>query len=671
MKRNIKLRKINRILIANRGEIVSRIIRTCKKMSIETVVVFSATDQKMPYLHEASASIRLEGLSLTDTYLNQDLIIKLAKEAKADAIHPGYGFLSENADFAQKCIDNQLVWIGPDANVMRQMADKTQSRKLAQSLNIPVIPAYAGNKTHLLNKLTNSDFPVILKAAAGGGGRGMRIVRSKKELSSQMDLAGAEALLSFGSNQLFVEKFLENTKHIEVQILGDNHGNIIHLFERECTIQRRFQKIIEESPSPSVSPETRKRITQSAVKLAKASGYNSAGTMEFLLNQDGEFFFIETNARIQVEHPVSEMVTGVDLVEEQIRIAQGLTLTKKQDDILLNGHALECRICAEDPSQNFIPSPGTIRYFQKPGSDNIRTDDALYGGAEISAIYDSLIAKLIIWEPTREKAINQSITALKDWAVIGIDTNLSYLSQVLNHPDFRSNNFFTSFIEKHHTSINNEVQKIRNNGQLETALAAYVLIETLSGHADSTQKTGNPWKDLGHWRQQGFSMIEIDSQVQYFEIKNYFKTGVQIIQNDSILDAHLVKMTNNQLCFTINGAEKKAFWIRHDSGTDLSVEGSTFKISKPGEGLVNQSSSLLRQNGSASVKILAPLPGRISRVLIRSGQTVDSGQTLAIIESMKTENQILSSCEGIVESISVEEGSQVKMKELLITIESV
>ena len=655
---------VRRILIANRGEIVSRILKTCRRLGIETVVIYSSDDAQRPYVSEADIAVPLPGTSLDETYLNQTRIIEIALETKADAIHPGYGFLSENAAFAQKCIDQGLVWIGPSPAIMRRMADKTQARSLAENIDIPVIPAYTSSKHDPLLTLTEQDFPILLKAAAGGGGRGMRVVRKAENLKEQVQQAADEARLAFGDDRLFIEKYIEQAKHIEVQILGDKHGNYIHLYERECTIQRRYQKIIEESPAPSISQKIRLKLTQAAIELAKASKYDNAGTVEFLVTPDEEYYFIETNARIQVEHPVTEMITGIDLIEYQIRIASGEKLDLNQEAIRIKGHALECRICAESPQNNFAPYPGVIQKYLLPEGPGIRIDTALFAGNEVSALYDSLIAKLIVHAPDRTGCLNQAVDQLKKSAFMGIETNIPYLMEILRHSDFTSGKFFTSFIAIHHQNLIKSLEKKRANGYTDLVLSAFAWLQTTGKNPH--EPTGNPWKDLGYWRALSELKVEIEDQLYAFELEKPNSQQIAI-KTQTGRSSYLFDCQEQQHLIARKG--KKVYeilWVKDHDIISMSVEGNLFRLTNPLTRPNNQDSG--KYNSGMQV-IKAPLPGKLARINLAVGDVVKEGQTLAIIESMKVENQILATTGGKIKSIEVHQGEQIKMKQVLLIIE--
>lgn len=442
--------KIKKIVVANRGEIALRIMRTAKKMGIQTVAVYSEVDKDAPHVSFADQAVCIGPAASSESYLKGDTIIELAKRLGADAIHPGYGFLSENASFAQKVEDNKLIFIGPKAHAMEVMGNKLASKESLEGRDIPMVP---GTKKAIDNpeeaiKIANKiGYPVLIKAAAGGGGKGMRVVEKESEVAEQMDRAISEAKSAFGDGSVFIEKFIGNPRHIEIQILADTHGNIVHLFDRECSIQRRHQKVVEEAPSPVVSEELRTRMGKAAIEVAKACGYINAGTVEFLLDSDGKFYFLEMNTRLQVEHPVTELITNLDLVEEQIRIAQGEKLRFTQEDLHIDGHAIELRVYAEDPYTDFSPSIGTLSRYELPKGDGVRVDDGVVEGSEIPIYYDPMLAKLIVHAPTREEALTKMLAAIADYKIEGIQTTLSFGDFVCRHDAFVSGDFNTHFVE--------------------------------------------------------------------------------------------------------------------------------------------------------------------------------------------------------------------------------
>jgi acetyl-CoA carboxylase biotin carboxylase subunit len=441
----------HRILIANRGEVALRIIRACKEMGVETVAVYSEADRNASYLHLADERICIGSAPSADSYLNIPRIIAAAEIADVEAIHPGYGFLAENAHFAEVCRDCKIEFIGPSVQSMRNLGDKIRAKELARAARVPTTPSSDGavetvdDAVQVAERLT---YPVALKAAAGGGGRGIRFAHNEATLRSSFKQAQSEAEISFGDGRLYMEKCIENFRHIEVQLLGDTQGNVVHLFERDCTVQRRRQKLIEESPAFGLKRDIREEMCAAAVRLAKEVGYYSAGTVEFILDQSDNFYFMEVNTRIQVEHPVTEMVTGEDLVKWQIRIAAGEALTLNQRSVQHRGHAIECRINAEDPAHNFRPSPGRVEAFVAPGGMGVRWDSHVYQGYEIPPSYDSLVGKLIVYRPTRTEAIATGRRALEEFVIYPTKTTIPLCKEILAHPKFQQGQWDTTFIER-------------------------------------------------------------------------------------------------------------------------------------------------------------------------------------------------------------------------------
>lgn len=441
----------NKILIANRGEIAVRVIRACRELGITSAAIYSDADKTALHTSLADESYYIGASPAIESYLNKDKIIDLAIRIKADAIHPGYGFFSENSDFIQSVNDSGITFIGPSAKSVRMMGSKTEARTLLTKHNIPIVPGTIKSIKDLsegLNLSNQIGYPVLLKAAAGGGGKGMRKINSDDEFSNSYEAVKREASKAFANDDIYIEKYIHNPRHIEVQVFGDKMSNYVHLFERECSIQRRHQKIIEESPSPFVDDVTREKITDAAIKAAKACGYYNAGTIEFLMDSDKNFYFLEMNTRIQVEHPVTEMVTGRDLVKEQIRIAAGESLSFTQDEIKINNYAIEVRIYAEDPVNNFLPSTGTIMNYIEPAGLGIRMDSGIRCGSVVNMFYDPLLSKLICWDNSRTNVIRKALSALKEYRITGITTNLSFLSKVLSNQKFIAGNIDINFLER-------------------------------------------------------------------------------------------------------------------------------------------------------------------------------------------------------------------------------
>ncbi len=463
---------MNKILVANRGEIALRIMRTIRKMGILSVAVYSDVDRNSPHVLFADEAVYLGAAPSSESYLNGDKIIAYSKELGVDGIHPGYGFLSENADFAQKVEDAGITFIGPSPAAMRIMGSKLAAKECVKKYNIPMVPGIdkaIDDIDHAKETARQIGYPILIKASAGGGGKGMRVVENEADFEEQMHRAVSEATASFGDGSVFIEKYVSSPRHIEVQVVADKHGNIIHGFERECSIQRRYQKVIEETPSAFITPELREQIGDAAVMVAKSCNYTSTGTVEFLMDDQMNFYFLEMNTRLQVEHAVSEMITGLDLVEEQIKIARGEKLSFCQEDLVLNGHAIELRVCAEDPLNNFLPSIGTLTKYEKPSGEGIRVDDGYEEGMSISIYYDPMIAKLVVHGKTRTEAIQKMVQAIKDYKIEGVATTLPFGTFVFEHEAFFSGNFDTNFVKKYYTPA-----KIKEKQKANAAIAAMV-----------------------------------------------------------------------------------------------------------------------------------------------------------------------------------------------------
>ena len=442
---------MHKVLIANRGEIALRAVRACRELGLETVAVYSSADETALHVRMADEAVCVGKPPARDSYLNAAALLEAARRTGADAVHPGYGFLAENADFARRCQDAGLVWVGPPPEVIGTMGDKAAARELARQAGVPVVPGTAGTiePSHSLAVASDLGYPVMIKAAGGGGGKGIRIARDASQLQQGVAGAAREARAAFGNPALYVEKLIERPRHVEIQVLGDVEGNVIHLYERECSIQRRRQKLLEESPAPAIGRGTREEMAAAAVRLAKAVGYTSTGTVEFIVDEEGDFHFIEMNTRIQVEHPVTEMITGVDLVKEQLRIASGEPLALKQTDIVPRGWAMEFRINAEDPDADFRPSPGKIPRIELPGGPGVRIDTAVYAGYSIPPFYDSLVAKLIVWGRDRQEAIARGRRALQEFTIDGIKTTIPLHLRLLGDAGFQRGEYHTEYLAGH------------------------------------------------------------------------------------------------------------------------------------------------------------------------------------------------------------------------------
>jgi acetyl-CoA carboxylase biotin carboxylase subunit len=471
---------MHKILIANRGEIALRIMRTCKEMGIKTLAVFSEADRKAPFVRYADEAVCIGPAESALSYLNMEKIIEVAKKQKADAIHPGYGFLSENADFVSKVVKNGLIFIGPSASAMKMMGDKLSAKEAAKKLDVPLVPGSDGPMEDIEKAkkvAAKIGYPILLKASAGGGGKGMRVVESEEMLEEQLKRASSEAMSAFGNGAIFMEKYVSKPRHIEIQVLADEHGNAVYLFERECSIQRRHQKVVEEAPSSILTPEIRKKMGECAVKLTLGCGYSGAGTIEFLLDENLNFYFLEMNTRLQVEHPVTEFITGIDLVKEQINVAEGKKLSITQKDITMRGHAIELRVCAEDVRNNFMPGTGKLTHYRIPSGPGIRVDDGFEEGMDIPIYYDSMLAKLIAYGDTREAAICRMLRAIDEYKIKGVETTLDFGRFVMQHPALTSGNFDTGFVGKYFTPDKLDESNGNEESEMIAALAGVAFVE--------------------------------------------------------------------------------------------------------------------------------------------------------------------------------------------------
>jgi acetyl-CoA carboxylase biotin carboxylase subunit len=496
-----------KVLVANRAEIAVRVMRACQEMGIRTVAVYSDVDSEAPHVQMADESVNIGAPAPSESYLNIDKILAAAKGAGAEAIHPGYGFLSENPEFARRCQEEGLAFIGPKAEVIHRMGNKVEAKKVMAAAGVPTIPGYSGpmdDGTRLAIECDKIGYPVIVKAAAGGGGKGMHIVEAESHLASAVETARREALSAFGDDSVFIEKYLAETRHIEIQVLGDHHGNVIHLFERECSIQRRHQKVIEETPSPALNQKLRERMGLAGVMAAKAVGYTNAGTCEFMFS-GGQFYFLEMNTRLQVEHAITEATTGVDIVKWQIRIAAGEELTLSQSEITQRGHAIECRIYAEDPEKGFMPSTGKVHRFEAPSGVNVRHDTGMESGQVVTPYYDPMLAKLIVSGETRDDAMRKMDWALSNYVALGVQTNIPFLKAIVNHPEFKAGNLSTNFIERYFHDWNPSAA----GPPVEVLIAAAIEDAVRKGVAQAADVTdvahdqGSPWKTAGKWRVGG------------------------------------------------------------------------------------------------------------------------------------------------------------------------
>lgn len=661
------MKLFNKILIANRGEIAVRIIKSAKKLGIKTVAVYSRVDENALHVEMADESWYLGEQELSETYLNIEKLINIAKQSGAEAIHPGYGFLAESPLLVKACEENNITFIGPNTRAIELMGNKIEARAFVKKLNIPMTEAVTGNTEELLKTANQIPFPILVKAAAGGGGKGMRIVYEDDNLEDILESTSREAKNYFGNGSIFIEKYVEEPRHIEFQIMGDNFGNVVHLFERECTIQRRYQKIIEESPSPTLTPEIRKKMGADAVKIAKEVSYNSAGTIEFLVDKNLNYYFLEMNTRIQVEHPVTEMVTGIDLVEEQIKVAAGNKLSIKQQDLNQNGHAIECRIYAEDPANNFLPSPGTMSFYKEPKGENIRVDSGIDKAGIVHSFFDPMISKLVVWAPNRLSATAKSINALNDYTIHGIKTNISYLTQMLKHKAFIENKISTKFCDDHTEEIllqiENNPTEIDENAFL-LAFAVYRLqISRLKPHK-------NVWEEIGYWRNKMLLEFDLNDQKKTLELISQKDNLFLFSDFDNKYPIHLNWIKNNeiQILFEKNTIN---FIISEDEKgiSSVSALGHTLKIERTD--IINSKKVYNSGSGDSSDgNLISPMPGKVIKVNVVEGEEVSRGSILLVVEAMKMENNITSIKEAIVEKVNVKVGDMVDSSTQLVILKT-
>ncbi len=662
--------RFSKILIANRGEIALRIIRTIHSLGMNALVVHSSSDRELPFVQEADEAFLLGSGSLAETYLDQSKILGIARKAGADAIHPGYGFLAENAEFAEGCRLEGITFIGPDPEAIRIMGDKIRAREKARELGLPLLEGFTGSPGELAAQADKFPFPVLIKPSAGGGGKGMRIIHRAEEFEDAAFEASREAENYFGSGGLYVEEFLVNPRHIEVQVLADQHGNSVHLFERECSIQRRYQKIIEEAPSVSVSAEGRKLITDSALKLVRGMEYTNAGTVEFLMDDSGSFYFLEMNTRIQVEHPVTEMITGIDLVKEQIRIAMGDKLSFSQDDLQIRGHAIEARIYAEDPMQDFWPSAGTIEKFLHPDGQETRIDSGYQEGNRIEPFYDPMIAKVIRHGTSRTDAINKLIDSLKGIYITGLNCNRDYLISLLQTGLFTQNQIHTRLVELESRSILQAYQKSRDKLAPEILLAAAAFI-SLQPDNSGGKSWSSPWKAIGYWRllPEISILYQGNKHLVKYEAGSGRKKMILWLEG-AAYHASLEVRSQEYYRVRIN---KHVLSLRAStslSEINLDIDGHMYTLRRPDrldERYIKLSG---KESSGPADRIVAPLNGRIIKINIKEGDKVEKDQPLLLIESMKMENKILAPHKSIIKESHVSVGEQVQNTQLLFTLDT-
>lgn len=649
---------ITRLLIANRGEIARRINRTAQAMGISTVAIYADGDANAPFVQEADTAIALDGKTTGQTYLDVAKVLGAAQRSNADAIHPGYGFLSENQAFAQAVIDAGVKWLGPSPEVIGLMGDKLSAKRLMDEAGVPTLPGIEITQdTDILAAAKDIGYPVLVKASAGGGGRGMRVVATEESLLDAVESAKREAGTSFGDDTVFLEKWLATSRHIEIQILGDTHGNLVHCYERECSIQRRHQKIIEEAPSPAVDDALRSRMGDAAIAAARKLGYASAGTVEFLLGDNDDFYFLEVNARLQVEHPVTEEIIGQDLVREQIRVAEGETLSFRQEDLAINGHAIEARLYAENPAKGFLPSPGPILVWKPATAGGARFDSGVEAGSEITTQFDPMIAKVIVHAPTRREAAGRLARVLESTAIAGLNTNRDFLVTTLRTPEYLAGDTTTDFIERVKPALKREVSRqecvqtaiaVAMEAQAARRIQAQALKTLPSGWRNSTMPMESVSYDIGdeqvtvayQSQRDGTFKVVCDEQTHVVTVHRAGHGSID------------VALDGQRLQFDIQ--QQSMRWLVHgDHGDLVLVEAPRY----PDASSVDSGGGLT-----------APMPGSVLATEVNAGDTVGKGQLLVILEAMKMEHRIVAPRDGIVEQLHVTVGDQVDNAQLLVTL---
>jgi 3-methylcrotonyl-CoA carboxylase alpha subunit len=665
----IKMKIFNKILIANRGEIAVRVFRSAQKLGIQTVAIYSVADEDTLHVEMADEAYSLgESLELSETYLNIDKIIEIALKSGSEAIHPGYGFLSENSKFVSACEKAGIVFIGPHSKAMKLMGNKIESRDFVTKLGIPMTAAVTGGHETLLKKAKEIPLPILVKAAAGGGGKGMRIVRDLKDLPDILESTSREAKSYFGDGTIFIEKYVEEPRHIEIQVIGDNHGNVVHLFERECSIQRRYQKIIEESPSPTLTPEVRTKMGDAAVKISKEIGYNNAGTVEFLVDKNLDFYFLEMNTRVQVEHPVTEMVTGIDIVREQIRIAAGYPLSFDQSSVKQTGHAIECRIYAEDPSNNFLPSPGEMSLYLEPEGNGIRIDAGIQEATTIHSFYDPMISKLITWGDDREIAREKIIHALMNYSIHGIRTNISYLLEILKHEVYINNKISTKYCDEHTQDLIQHIEAEKLTIPSHLPVIAYLMYDFHKDLLEEDESDYNVWKEIGFWREVMEIKIGFRGEDLNVKINEKSKGKYTFIINAKLHEAYIKKLEFGEVELVIDDYSHK-FLISNDTNGNgyVSFKGIIFSLTRNDFLLEEDVFGTFDHGGKDHGEIVSPMPGKVVKINVKEGQSVKKGDLLMVVEAMKMENNIVSPKEGKIEKINVISGEMVNgSKELLV-----
>ncbi len=654
--------RITKLLIAGRGEIARRIMRTAREMGIATVAVYADSDATAPYVREAEEAIALRGATSAETYLDVAKILDAARRTGANAVHPGYGFLAENAEFARAVIDAGLVWVGPRPDAIAAMGDKLAAKKLMTEAGVPTLPAIEvtgeiGDQDH--ERAREVGYPLLVKASAGGGGKGMRVVTGEAELGEAVNGARREAAGAFGDDTVFLERYLETTRHVEIQVFGDQHGNVVHCFERECSVQRRHQKIIEEAPSPAVDAGLRLKIGQAAVAAAKAIGYDNAGTVEFLLDSEQNFYFMEMNTRLQVEHPVTEEITGLDLVREQIRVAEGDPLSFRQEDLRIEGHAIEARVYAEDPSNDFLPATGRLVAWDPDPTLPARFESGVETGSEISVYFDPMLAKVVVHAPTRTEAALRLANVLQRLRLHGVTTNRDFLVNVLRHDAFLSGDTSTDFIERQRPARERDVCE----EEVRAAALAVALSAQLAHRAEASMlKTIS-----SGWRNNPSMMQQVrcthggeDVIARYLRNRDGGFTYDVDGQSGAV---RIIRSGDGRIELEIDGVQRTFSVV--SVGLNHWVQGATGEVR-----LVEIPRFPEPEREEVAGGYLAPMPGKIVALNVEPGQTVSTGQVLIVLEAMKMEHRIICTEDGTVKEVRVEADAQVEAGQVLLVIDT-
>jgi acetyl/propionyl-CoA carboxylase alpha subunit len=660
-------KRINKVLVANRGEIAVRVIKTLRKLHITSVAIFADNDANALHRRMADEAYPLGCGSLNDTYLNVRKIIDAALDSGADAVHPGYGFLSESPELVEACEANNLIFIGPDAMTMRLMGNKIAARKIAVEHGIPVTFGMMGSHDEIIQVADSLPYPILIKAAAGGGGKGMHIVWEKNDLKNELERASREAEKYFGDGTVFIEQYIENPRHIEVQVLADHFDNVIHLHERECTIQRRYQKIIEESPSPTLTVEKREQICNTAVRLCKSIGYRNAGTVEFLLDKDLNFYFLEMNTRIQVEHPVTEMRTGIDIVEEQIRIARGKEMGWTQEAIQPQGHAIELRIYAEDPTNGFLPTPGKVTAYHEPQVRGARVDSSIDGTCTITESYDPMIAKLTCHAKDRQSAIETARRALKEFIIQGLTTNKAYLWEVIKNEDFVENKIDTSFCATHQEQLVKALKDSRNMQNVNDIVAAFLMYDFCKKQVE--QHPENVWEEIGYWRYHMQITVDVEGQKVPVSISAAESGKIKGMVGETPFSVEFIQYDNRQLKVMLNGRTEMVYCsVNDEQKTIVNFHGLNFTCFRTDQ-LNDTLDYACKEQVNDKSRLVSPMPGKVVKINVKEGDEVKEGTIMMVVEAMKMENNIVATGTATVKRVFVEEGQMVDNKMQLIELE--